>query len=131
MSTIYGNALILPSKGGASGGVSGETTSLQVLVSSGDIEAPLFCIWQTSNGWMGTANFDTSESFTLPNVIVGGYVIFTHDPNSQYYFSTRNRNGIEDIGVDAMDEKWDLPDAALVMKVVAPSPQFIIRLLNQ
>ena len=131
MSTIYGNALILPSKGGESGGASGETTSLQVLTSSGDIEAPLFCIWQTSNGRMGTANFDTSESFTLSNVIIGGYVIFTHDPNSSWYFSTSNRNGIEDIGVEAMDEKWDLPDAALVMKVTAPLPQFIIRLLNQ
>ena len=112
------------------GGGGGETTQLQVRASGTDIDAPLSCIWQTSDGWMGTANFDTSAGFTVPNVIVGGYVIFTHDPSAAWYFSTSDTNGIENIGVGAMDEEWDIPDAALVMKVTAPSPSFIIRLVS-
>lgn len=112
------------------GGGGGETTQLQVNVSGGDIEAPMFCLWQTSDGWMGTSNFDTATSFTIPNVIVGGYVIFTHDPVTAYYFSTYDIDGMENLDVGAMDAAWDLPNAALVMKVTAPSPSFTIRLLN-
>ena len=117
------------SSSGGSGG--GETTQLQVNVSGSDIEAPLFCLWQTSDGWMGTANFDSATAFTIPNVIVGGYAIFTHDPGSEYYFSVSDAVGVEDIGVGAMDAEWDIPNAALVMKVTALSPSFIIRLLNR
>lgn len=113
------------------GGGGGETTQLQVNVSGSDIEAPLFCLWQTSDGWMGTANFDSATAFTIPNVIVGGYAIFTHDPGSEYYFSVSDAVGVEDIGVGAMDAEWDIPNAALVMKVTALSPSFIIRLLNR
>ena len=114
--------------GSGGGGGSGETTSLQVMVASDYVEAPIFCLWQTSDGWMGTANFDTSENFTIPNVIVGGYVIFTHDPASEWYFSCGNFNGVENISVGAMDAEWDIPDAALVMKVTVPSPSFRISL---
>lgn len=113
----------------ASGG-GGETTQLRVGASGQDVEAPLYCVWQTSDGWMGTATFDTSTAFTVPNVIVGGYVIFTHDPNTEWYFSTADENGVENIGVGAMNAEGDLEDAALVIKVTAPSPSFIIRLLN-
>lgn len=113
------------------GGGGGETTQLQVNVSGSDIEAPLFCLWQTSDGWMGAANFDSATAFTIPNVIVGGYAIFTHDPGSEYYFSVSDAVGVEDIGVGAMDAEWDIPNAALVMKVTALSPSFIIRLLNR
>ena len=108
----------------------GETTQLNVTASGGDIEAPLFCVWQTSDGWTGTATFDTSTSFTVPNVIVGGYVIFTHDPMASLYFSTSHKNGIEVFDVGAMDAEGDITDAALVIKVTAPSPSFIIRLIN-
>lgn len=114
----------------ASGGGGGETTRLQVNVSGSDIEGSLFCLWQTSDGWMGTSNFDTATAFTIPNVIVGGYVIFTHDPGMEYYFAVDKTDGVEDLGVGAMDAEWDLPNAALVMKVTAPSPSFTIRLLN-
>lgn len=111
-------------------GGGGETTRLQVNVSGTDIEGSLFCLWQTSDGWMGTSNFDTATAFTIPNVIVGGYVIFTHDPGMEYYFSSNKTDGVEDLGIGAMDAEWDLPNAALVMKVTAPSPSFTIRLLN-
>lgn len=117
--------------GASSGGGSGETTSLQVTVMGGYIERPIFCLWQTSDGWMGTSNFDTSSDFTIPNVIVGGYVIFTHDPNEEFYFSCGNLNGVESPTVGAMDTEWDIPDAALVIKVTALSPSFAIALKNK
>lgn len=105
------------------GGGAGETTQLQVTVVSGYIDAPIYCLWQTSNGWTGTGNFDTSTNFTLPNVIVGGYVIFTHDPSAQTYFFVYSSEGLESFSVAAMDSEWDTPDAALVIKVTAPSPK--------
>ena len=88
------------------------------------VDAVLFCLWQTSDGWMGTSNFDSSTNFTIPNVIVGGYVIFTRDPTKSWHFSSSALEGVEEIGVGAMDAEWDVPNAALVMKVTAPSPRF-------
>lgn len=114
----------------ASGGVGpGTITSLKVTPES-SIDATFFCIWQTSDGWMGTANFDASENFTIPNVIVGGYVILTHDPNEAWHFSTSFTDGVEPLDVGAMDAQWDIPNAALVLKVTAPSPKCAISLLN-
>ena len=107
----------------ASGGGVGETTSLEVHTIS-SVDAVLFCLWQTSDGWMGTSNFDSLTNFTIPNVIVGGYVIFTHDPTKSWHFTPSAMKGVEEIDVGAMDAEWDVPNAALVMKVTAPSPRF-------
>lgn len=114
----------------ASGGAVGETTSLEVKVAGDNIETALFCLWQTGDGWIGTTNFDTTENFTIPNVIVGGYVIFTRNPSESWNFAADFEDGIEDIGVGAMDAEFDIPGAALVMKVTAPSPRFYLRLLS-
>ena len=94
------------------------------------VDAALFCIWQTSDGWMGTANFDTSANFTIPNVIVGGYVILTHDPNEAWHFIISLADGVESLDVGAMDAEWDIPNAALVLKVTAPSPKCTFSLLS-
>lgn len=110
------------------GGGGGETTSLEVKTAGDGVETALFCLWQTSDGWMGTSNFDTATSFTIPNVIVGGYVIFTHDPAAQSYFEVYHGEGVESFSVDAMDSEWDVADAALVIKVTAPSPSFFLNL---
>lgn len=112
----------------SSGG--GETTSLEVKVEGDNIETGLFCLWQTSDGWIGTSNFDTTTGFTIPNVIVGGYIIFTRNPIESWRFSASLKDGIENIGVGAMDAEFDIPEAALVMKVTAPSPRFYLRLLS-
>ena len=115
----------------ASGGGGGETTSLTVNTDADNVGASLFCLWQTSDGWMGTATFDSVTNFTIPNVIVGGYVIFTRDPASaELYFSVVHATRVEDVYVDAVNAEFDVPNAALVMKVTAPSPSFTIRLLN-
>lgn len=112
----------------ASGGGSGETTSLKVSMLEDNTAAPIYCLWQTSKGWMGTGSFDTTTSFTLSNVIVGGYVIFTHDPSAQSYFEAHQRKGVESFLADAMDSEWDVAGAALIIKVTAPSPEFVLRL---
>lgn len=113
----------------ASGGGGGETTSLTVNTDADNVGASLFCLWQTSDGWMGTATFDSVTNFTIPNVIVGGYVIFTRDPASaELYFSVVHATGVEDVYVDAVNAEFDVPNAALVMQVTAPSPSFYLLL---
>lgn len=104
-------------------GVLGETTQLRVETVEANTGSALFCLWQTSNGWTGTGNFDSQTNFTIPNVIVGGYVIITREPTATSQFSTSIYSGVENIGVGAMDAEYDLPDAALVMKITAPSPK--------
>ena len=111
------------------GGGGGETTSLTVNTDEDNVTGGLFCLWQTSDGWMGTANFDSVTNFTIPNVIVGGYVIFTRDPTSaELYFSVVHATGVEDVGVDPMDTKWDVTNGALVLRVTAPLPSFYLLL---
>lgn len=112
----------------ASGGGGGETTQLRVETAADNVGSALFCLWQTSNGWTGTGNFDSQTNFTIPNVIVGGYVIITREPTATSQFSTHIYTGVEDIGVGAMDAENDLPEAALVMKITAPSPKVTLSL---
>lgn len=109
----------------------GETTSLTVHVDPSNIDKFLYCLWQTSNGWMGTSNFDSTTNFTVPNVIVGGYVIFTRNPADSLYFSITNATGVEDVGVEPMDTEWEVRNGALVLKVIAPSPYFLLILQPQ
>lgn len=111
------------------GGGGGETTSLTVKTDEDNVAGGLFCIWQTSDGWMGTSNFDSVTNFTIPNVIVGGYVIFTRDPTaSELYFSAVKITGVTDVGLVPMDTKWDVTNGALVLKVTAPLPSFTLLL---
>jgi hypothetical protein len=110
----------------ASGVGGGETTQLRVETAADNVGTALFCLWQTSNGWTGTGAFDSQTNFTIPNVIVGGYVIITQEPTSTLQFSTYIYDGMENIGVGAMDAEDDIPEAALVMKVTAPSPKITL-----
>ncbi len=115
----------------ASGGASGETTQLQVYTDTSNTPSALFCLWQTSNGWTVTSNFDTTTDFTIPNVTVGGYVIFTREPESTLSFSVAPPViGVQRIDVDVMDAETDTLGAALVMKVTASSPEFTLVLHN-
>lgn len=113
----------------ASGG--GEITQLQVRTATDNTPCVLFCLWQTSNGWTVTSNFDTTTDFTIPNVTVGGYVIFTREPEAASSFSiTPPIIGVQRIDVDVMDTEMDTLGAALVMKVTASSPEFTLILHN-
>ena len=113
----------------SSGGGGEETTQLQVETVQANVSSALFCLWQTSNGWMNTSSFNSQTDFTIPNVIVGGYVIITKEPLATSEFSTSIYAGVENIGVGALDAEWgDLPKAALVMKVTATSPKIVLLL---
>lgn len=113
----------------SSGGGGEETTQLEVETVQANVSSALFCLWQTSNGWMNTSSFNSQTDFTIPNVIVGGYVIITQEPLATSEFSTSIYAGVENIGVGVLDAEWgDLPKAALVMKVTATSPKIVLLL---
>lgn len=74
----------------ASGGGSGETASIDVYGGSSDIDnVPIFCIWQTENGWLSTNEFNITNDdyfFAIGDVLVRGYIIFTKDPTDVAFF---------------------------------------------
>lgn len=113
--------------GGSSGGGSGETgtTSLSVGTKGGK-EVPLLCSWQTDSGWMYTTQFATASRFTLPNVLIGGYVVFTIDPTMVASFSGFANNGIEVIDPVGLNSAADEYKVTLIAKVTAASPSLTI-----
>ncbi len=108
----------------ASGGET-ETTPVEVYGVSDTINVPIFCTWQTKNGWLGTSTFELTSSngdflFTIPDVLVGGYIVFTKDPMNQALFQILQTTGGEWITVEPMPESGDVPNASCVVKVVEP-----------
>ena len=112
----------------ASGGGT-ETTSVEVYGDSSTIDMPIFCTWQTENGWLGTSEFELTSSngdflFTIPDVLVGGYIVFTKDPMNQAFFSVMDMTGVEWVSVNPMPETGDVTNASTVVKVVEPGANF-------
>lgn len=108
----------------ASGGET-ETTPVEVYGVSDTINVPIFCTWQTKNGWLGTSTFELTSSngdflFTIPDVLVGGYIVFTKDPMNQALFQILQTTGVEWITVEPMPESGDVTNASCVVKVVEP-----------
>lgn len=112
----------------ASGGGT-ETTSVDVYGSSETIDLPIFCTWQTANGWLGTSEFELTNSngdvlFTIPDVLVGGYIVFTKDPMNQSFFNVARVSGVEVLDVNPMPSSGDIANASIVVKVVEPGANF-------
>ena len=112
----------------ASGGGT-ETTSVDVYGKSETIDMPIFCTWQTANGWLGTSEFELTNSngdflFTIPDVLVGGYIVFTKDPMSQSLFNVARGSGVEVLDVNPMPSSGDTVNASTVVKVVEPGANF-------
>lgn len=112
----------------ASGGGT-ETTSVDVYGSSETIDQPIFCTWQTANGWLGTSEFELTNSngdvlFTIPDVLVGGYIVFTKDPMNQAFFNVVRVSGVEVLDVNPMPSSGDIANASIVVKVVEPGANF-------
>lgn len=106
-----------------------ETTPVEVYGVSDTIDVPIFCTWQTENGWLGTSTFELTSSngdflFTIPDVLVGGYIVLTKDPMSQSLFQIMRPTGVEWITVEPMPESGDVPNASCVVKVVEPGANF-------
>lgn len=112
----------------ASGGGT-ETTSVEVYGDSSTIDMPIFCTWQTENGWLGTSEFELTGSngdflFTIPDVLVGGYIVFTKDPMNQALFYATKTTGVEWITVEPKPGSGDVSNASCVVKVVEPGANF-------
>ena len=110
-------------------GVGTETTPVEVYGDSSTIDMPIFCTWQTENGWLGTSEFELTSSngdflFTIPDVLVGGYIVFTKDPMNQSFFSVNNTTGAEGVSVNPMPGTGDVTNASTVVKVVEPGASF-------
>ena len=168
MSTIYGNAIIIPSAEGgtvvsvqdtkavtitsngtvsvtpdapydamkkvdvtvdvASGGGSGEITSVDVYGRSDTLNMHVSCIWQTENGWVSTNEFSVIYDdflFTIENVLVGGYIIFTKDPTDLAFFHVEDLNGVEVLDVNpAPGSMTTITNASIVIKVINMNSSF-------
>lgn len=115
----------------AGGGGSGETgtTSLTVYPRGG-LERPILCSWQTDSGWLYTTKFDTSADFTLPNVLIGGYVILSIDPQSAASFVANDETGVEPIYPVGLDSTVDTYDVSLILKITSANPTINVGLMN-
>ena len=114
----------------ASGGGT-ETTSVEVYGDSSTIDMPIFCTWQTENGWLGTSEFELTGSngdflFTIPDVLVGGYIVFSKDPMNQSLFYATKTTGVEWITVEPKPGSGDMSNASCVVKVVEPGANFTL-----
>lgn len=106
----------------ASGGGSGETTSVDVYSRSDTLNRHISCVWQTENGWVSTNEFSVINNdflFTIQNVLVGGYIIFTKDPTDSAFFGVEDLNGVEVLDVNpAPDSMTTITNASIVIKVI-------------
>lgn len=125
------NLAITDATGGGSGGGSTETgtTSLTVYPRGG-LERPILCSWQTESGWMYTRKFDTSATFTLTDVLIGGYVILSIDPQSAASFVANNETGVEPIYPVGLDSTEDTYDVSFVLKITSANPTIDVGLIT-
>lgn len=112
----------------ASGGGSGEITSVDVYGRSDTLNRHVSCIWQTENGWVSTNEFSVIYNdflFTIENVLVGGYIIFTKDPTDSAFFHVEDLNGVEVLDVNpAPGSMTTITNASIVIKVIDMNSSF-------
>lgn len=108
-----------------------ETTSLSVIIDKEGIEASFGCCWQTSNGWMFTTKFDTSSDFTLPNVLIGGYVIFFIDPLRGVSLNLGTKNGVEVFYPARLDSQIDEYRVCMACKITSANSVLMISTYNR
>lgn len=117
--------------GGSSGGGSGETGTTSLTVDpTGSIERPILCSWQTESGWMYTTKFDTSAAFTLPNILIGGYVILSTGPDGESSFMAKAEQGVEPIHPVGLDSTVDTSDVSLILKITSANPIVAVGLIR-
>lgn len=121
--TLDSKPLIL--KGAGGGGT--ETTSLSVNIAGG-VERPLGCTWQTNDGWLFSNSFTTEDDFNLPNVLIGGYVVFYLDQSSRESLIGSEPSGVEIIKSTGLDPSEDTSYTSLVIKVSGANPTVKIKI---
>lgn len=109
------------------GGESTEPTSL-VVTPAGGVERPLGCTWQTNNGWLFSNSFTSEADFTLPNVLIGGYVVLYLDSAAAESLSGFNPSGAEIIDSTGLDPSEDTSQTSLVVKITSANPFVYIKI---
>ena len=122
--TLDNKPLVLKGDGG---GGSTETTSLEVGIAGG-VERPLGCTWQTNNGQLFSNSFTTEVGFTLPNVLIGGYVVFYLDSSSAESLIGFDSSGAEIIDSTGLDPSQDTSQTSLVVKITSANPSVDIKI---
>lgn len=112
------------------GGGGSETTSLNVSTGTGTDSAIFGICWQASNDWMFSTQFDTSTSFILPNVLIGGYVIFFIDPSRSASFILGEPVGAEIFEPVGFDSAIDTSRVCVVFKITSANPTVVVGVYN-
>lgn len=109
---------------GGSGGQG--PTPLNVQIATGSNEVALGICWQASNDWMFSTQFDTSTSFILPDVLIGGYVIFFIDPSISLSFILGDPDGAEVFEPVGFDSTIDTSRVCVVFKITSANPTVVV-----
>lgn len=100
-----------------------ETTRVNVKPRGEDM--PIGCAWQSVSGWAWTGSFDTSADFTIPDVLIGGYIVFFRDPMASegtFNFVSRDSTGVEEFDCYGKDTQYDKDYGVMVVRVTAANP---------
>lgn len=100
-----------------------ETTRVNVKPNGEDM--PIGCAWQSVSGWAWTGSFDTTAAFTIPDVLIGGYIVFFRDPmasDGAFNFISRDSTGMEQFDCFGKDTQYDKDDGVMVVRVTAANP---------
>lgn len=119
--TLDNKPLVLKGDGGGT-----ETTSLDVHINGG-FERFIGCTWQTNNRWLFSNSFTTEANFTLPNVLIGGYVVLYLDSRSVVSLIGFKPSEAEVINSTGLDPE-DTSQTSLVLKIINANPSVYIRI---
>ena len=100
-----------------------ETTMVNVNPSGEDM--PIGCAWQSVSGWAWTGTFETAADFTIPDVLIGGYIVFFRNPvaaDGTFNFVSRDSTGVEQFDCCGKDTQLDKDDGVMVVRVTAANP---------
>lgn len=100
-----------------------ETTRVNVKPNGRDM--PIGCAWQSVSGWAWTGSFDATADFTIPDVLIGGYIVFFRDPmasDGTFNFISRDSTGVEQFDCFGKDTQYDRDDGVMVVRVTAANP---------
>lgn len=100
-----------------------ETTRVNVKPNGEDM--PIGCAWQSVSGWAWTGSFGTTADFTIPDVLIGGYIVFFRDPmasDGTFNFISKDSTGMEQFDCFGKDTQYDKDDGVMVVRVTAANP---------
>ena len=107
-----------------------ETTRVNVKPHGEDI--PIGCAWQSVSGWTWTSTFETVANFTIPDVLIGGYIVFFRNPmdvEGTFNFVSRDSTGVEEFDCYGKDTQNDRDYGVMVVRVTAANPTLTFQMM--